>query len=174
MFRIVLRIWLWRPSYGVGSARRHAQGDSKLKSARMEGEIARRHAQGDSCTSAMARLLSVRSPARAGGQWPPSRLPPMPDTLAGTRRGTVDAQFGVAACRWPSPKGLVCLETGESGQGWPISGQRVGATVLHLLLATRRAPSVRSFSTSLLNSWIEHLTRAKDACATKTHRPCSS
>ncbi len=34
------------------------------------------------------------------------------------------------------------------GPDWPISGQRAGVTVLHLLLAARKAPSVGLFSTA--------------------------
>ena len=34
------------------------------------------------------------------------------------------------------------------GPNWPISSQRIGATLLHLLLAARKAPSVGLFSTA--------------------------
>ena len=55
---------------------------------------------------------------------------------------------GMAACRWPGSKGLVCLETGESGQIGQFPARRAGVTVLHLLLAARKAPSVGLFSTA--------------------------
>ncbi len=55
---------------------------------------------------------------------------------------------GMAVCRWLSFKGLVYLETGESGQIGQFPGQKAGATVLHLLLAARKVPSVGLFSTA--------------------------